>query len=475
MDILQDRGWGGRRPSGAGSGSGVVQGLFSGTLTVYIDGTSGNDANSGLASGTALQTLEGFYRKYPVELYGSARILVNLLNASTTTQLTYSTLGGVRLGGGNKAYLPSLAFRGPEMIRITPATGPATAALDATPCTRVDQTQASSGTGNRTSFNFTTASPGWTVNDLAGYFLRVTRAGSLVLYEIPITENTANTIFVDAVGIVGVVLNTDTVEIVQPSVRIEATTEGGQKLLSVHGRTNPECATGVTDYATFERIGFGPQTIFDVEGHVSLDRCHLENGSLAFGFYTGRYGIANVSCQGTVDWQCASGSPIRRAGAGQVNTSVVTGLMIAPKAGQNSSGLRVGSTRSTTHPRGAGNFTHSEPVAVYRATSSNHGILVSGQSQFASFGSVALGGRGSAGVGLKCAHGGRARVQGSTLTTITGTGGDTRLTTGAAVAYGTGAGQLEEAAGFAGTFVRLPVAGTAGDTAMITTQSISSL
>ncbi|KKM13282.1 hypothetical protein LCGC14_1717840, partial [marine sediment metagenome] len=135
-------------------------------LNVFVDQIAGLDTNDGLTIGTALKTLDEVRRKFGVTMQGISRTIVNILN-STASQLTY-TATRLFLGGGNMAIVDTFSYRGPAMIQFMPSTGPATAALDATPATRVDQTGAASGTGERTKINFSTAAPGWTVGDLAG-------------------------------------------------------------------------------------------------------------------------------------------------------------------------------------------------------------------------------------------------------------------------------------------------------------------
>lgn len=445
------------------------------TLDIYLDPVNGSDSNTGISVGSPLLTLQEVYRRFPWQMFNNSRALINLLNA-TSTPVT-CTVDQIFLGNGNRAFDATYAFRAPAMVPYTPATGPSTAALDATPCTRVDQTQAASGTGNRTSFNFTTAAPGWTVNDLAGSFIRVVRGGTtLVLYELPITENTATAVYVDSINVVGVVLSTDVATIVRPAVRFEAPLVGGFRFLNITGRGQSEASQGISNYATFERVGFGANLYVSIQGLVTYDRVQLENSAQAHEFLAGFHGFANCASQGGIRFFGATSSAVRRPETGQVNTTAITDMMIAPRTGQTCAGLELGGPRASAQPRNASVYTHSAPLSVYRASGSSHGILVNGNNAFfGSFGSVALGGRGSAGLGLKCGQGGRARIAGGTLTTITGTGGDLAVATGAAVTYGVAAGNFQEVAGWNGNLIRLALTATTavGDPSIITTASMT--
>jgi hypothetical protein len=453
-----------------------------GTTNVYVDGVNGSDDNDGLTPITALETIGEVYRKFPWQMMGEARLIVNLLNPNAT-QLVYE-IDAIHIGGGNQALIHTYVYRGPAMVLFTPVAGPSTAALDAVPCQRVDQVQAASGTGNRTSFDFTTAAPGWTVNDLAGSFLRVTRGGVKVLWEIPITENTADRIFVDSLGIVGVVLNTDTVEIVQPGVKIQAPPAGSSfGILTIINRSAALGANGATPYSVFERIEFGTLWARGI-ADLTFDRCKLSRDAV-FGFINiiqgFSIGFANSVVQGGI-LLCgnAAGDSVRRADAvgNPINTTgALTDLQGAPRVGEVFSGIQIGHPRSLFVPRQSGVYVAQAPLSSYRATGSGAaGIFVSGPGSMLLMATgVSLNGRGNANSGLRCYFNGVARINGGVLSTLTGTSGSLRLSTGAIVAYGTGAGQFEEAAGFNGNFTRMlegSAAAPTGDVSAIVTRLI---
>ena len=67
---------------------------------------------------------------------------------------------------------------------------------------------------------------------------------------------------------------------------------------------------------------------------------------------------------------------------------------------------------------------------------------------------TALQGDGNTGSGVQATENGAIKLVGGTLVTITGALGDLQLADGAAISYGTGAGEFEEAAGYAGIFTR---------------------
>lgn len=459
--------------------------IFTGTVNVFVDGTSGNDANNGLTSGTALQTIEAVYRKFPNSLFGSAQILVNLLNASTTVRLDYS-VAVINIFGGNMPFTNTYAYRGPAMIQYVPATGPSTAALDVTPAVRVDQAGAGSATGQRTRFDFTVANPGWTVNDLASSFLRITRAGSDVIYEMPIVENTANSVTVDSINLVGVVLASDLVEIVTPSVRLLGSTMVvGVPRLAIYGRGSAQASiNSITPYAVFERITFGGNFYAIGQGVLSFDRCQFEHqggGASSNEIREFCIALANCSSQTGLILLTAQGSlaPTRRNTNGTpVAPTAIVDFVMAPKPGQSSPGLQIGSSRFSLTPRGAGIYTPVANLSVYRQSS--HGIVVvgSGSLLMTSANATMIQGAGNGGAGLKCGWGGQARIPVNSVittvgdrTSITGAAGSLAVHSGAVVPYGTGAGAFAEAAGFNNTLYRGQT--TPFDQSRITTDAIS--
>jgi hypothetical protein len=77
--------------------------------------------------------------------------------------------------------------------------------------------------------------------------------------------------------------------------------------------------------------------------------------------------------------------------------------------------------------------------------------------------------------GITARLGALVQIAGGDLVTITGGGGDLKVGDAAAISYGTGVGDFEEVAGYAGNFTRR-LEGTAaaptGDASVITTAPI---
>ena len=462
-------------PSGSGGSATGGQALTyrdDGVATdIYVDQTNGSDSNDGLTPATALATLPAVRQKFPWQLMGNSRFVVNLLN-TTATQLTYRD-DAIRIGGGNEALFVSFAYRGPSMILFSPTTGPATAALDGTPSVDV---------GNRTRFDFTGAAPGWTVNDLAGSFIRITRGGVRVFNELPISENTADTIFVDTLGITGTLLATDTAEIVIPAVRLQAPT-GNTSLgiLTAIGQSSicpgfiSALAAG-TQQCTFERIAIGDAYLVGIHG-LCFDRCQTD-APLGFGLriFSGSSAFVNHALKSAV-LQLGGGSDFQPQSRDVTFGSdpVDRGPRVSV-TGVDDSSIQVGNAAGGFIPNFQGVVRFGAPLSNYR-NSFGDGITCDGPSALIIPDSVPVQGTGNSGVGLRARRGARIRVPGGTDTTITGTGGDLAVETGAAVSYGTGVGEFEEAAGFAGNFTRVQEnAGSAasprGDTSVITTAAI---
>ena len=414
---------------------------------IYVDGDNGDDNNDGLTPETALATLGGVYAKFPLWVFNGGALVVNLagvggFGADATDQIVYdqdSTVITPSGGGAGSTYV----YRGPDMVPFTPATGPATAAFDATPAVLV---------GLRTRFDFTTAAPGWTVNNLAGAFLRITRAGALVQWELPISTNTADTIFVDTVDLVGTILNTDTAEIVIPGARIEGPADRDFGYLGFSG-----IAGQFTDYGdtnslggTFTRIEFGPvatsgvTTIFDrckFTDNTILSRCTVEMVNCAAKSASTGRGLA-IGGTFSVFQNPQGGAPID--GEPRVCLTCAENVHVE---------LGMGPIATP----GACDAFIDYPISVYSATlgvafgafmvGSASGVYFSG-----SYGNLL--GASNASYGAWAIQGGRLRITAAN-TTITGTSGSLRVGAGAAVAYGVGAGQFSEVAGFNGNLHRL--------------------
>ncbi len=434
------------------------------TLTeFYVDATLGDDSNAGTAS-APLETIGEVYRRFAWQATGQARILVHLAG-NGSTQVTYTTQG-LWVGGGLMADQNTFAFRGPEMIAFTPATGPSTAALDATPCERVAQDQSTDVAGPRTKLSFATAAPGWTVNDLAGSFLRVKRAGVLLTFEVPITENTTDAIFVDHTGLVGVLLATDTVEIVRPAVKIAGAADAfsSQPLLAIAGNGGARRVYDGTynsaqlrsRYSTFEKIEFGC-IMAEGTGALCFDRCLLGNASNRGHEFRGfSVGFSNTASHtNTLIYSGTSTYAVRRVDQEtQVISSFCTDIQVAPPASITVSGFRVGGSINDNGVAGSAQYTAQAPLSVYRTGGT--GIVVAGPgSQLQMRQSVGrILGRGNTGFGLAVQWGAIARVRPAS-NFITGTLGDVKCNVGAAIAWGSASGAFEDAATWNGDFCRL--------------------
>jgi hypothetical protein len=436
---------------------------------VYVDPVAGSDSNDGLSASAPLKNLVALETKFPREVTNDGTVVVHLLN--DTSSVVEIEAPSVHLGGGYANYVNNFVYRGPDMILSSLATGPSTAALDSTPAVRVGQDGNASGTGVRTRLDFTTASPGWTVNDMAGHFLRVTRAGSRVFDELPIVENTADTIFVDTLDIVGTILNTDTVEIVEPAVKLKGSA-ANYGVMVVTGAGTPQ-ANSVADTvgAAFERVSFQDVFSWGTWG-LQFDRCRLGDGGIVgAGFIGGSVSFRNtVAPENDLHLQCASGAALAgRSDDAPIDADAAVALAVLDAE------LFVGGSTFDV-PRNPAMLVFYKPVACYR--SPGHGMRVYGNGTeiiFSDFGGN-LTGTGHAQSGVFCKNGARVRVQSSQdKTTISGSAGALRLGTGATINYGTGSGQFHEVAGWNGHFTRV-LEGTAtaptGDTSVITTKSI---
>jgi hypothetical protein len=252
-------------------------------INVYIDGVNGSDGNSGLTLATAIKTIKAFYDKFPFMNYNGTRFIVNLSGTGTTGQQTYNT-GLLHVGYGGDVRYSGVRWRGPAMALATLATGASSGiALDATPAVETTPATNEGSTNLRTRLDFTTAAPGWTVDDMAGrYFLRVSRASVQRYYEIPIIKNDSNAIYVDTLGIVGDILNTDTVEIVVPAVKIVPPSSTGQPYTTNTIRIMGDSwGIEVSDPrigASFERINFSGTLHTRAAGCRNFDRCSHDGG-----------------------------------------------------------------------------------------------------------------------------------------------------------------------------------------------------
>jgi hypothetical protein len=440
-------------PGGVGSGVdsyGVCFGPPVHTTDVYVDGATGNDDNDGLTPATALETIPAVYRKFPILAANGCRVLVHLA-ANGGAQQTYAA--ECLLVEGGEPFVNAYAYRGPQMVRFTPTTGPAATTLGVTPAQSVDQSGNPAVGAQRTRLNATGA-PGWTVNDLVGRFARVTRGGDLVIFELPITANTAGGVIVDTFGIVGTVAQGDTIEIVEPGALIAGDILGDNfGTTGIRGTSSLDGAITVTSQGcTFERLAFFSPQGFNAIG-ISFDRCLFQ---IAAGFLNGDVAFVNCSAMGGLQLDAdVQSQPQSRPDSGTSPLDVTPYVTLTSTGG----GVFIGFTKAVT-------ATFERPFSSYNAPGPVDGVRVGSISRLDMPDEGSLLGSGNGGVGLRVVDNALARVDktnnglAAAVTTITGTGGDVQLTTGAAIAWGTGVGQYAEVAGYNGNFTRrLEVAG----------------
>lgn len=439
-------------PSGAAVG-GVYTGMqminVDGTLIdVFVDGVGGLNTNSGLSKSTALPTIAEVYRKFPVWAMGGARIRILLAGAggavlgfdAPTGVVTY-TEPTIHIGFGGETFFGSYVYVGPNMARSVLTTGPSVVASDAVPAVAV---------GERTRFDFVGAAPAWTVNDLRGRFLRVRRAGTPVLFELPISENDADQLFVDTLNITGVVLNTDTYEIVEPAVLIVGDADNFGGFYNIGNGAAIGDLGFVTTHATFERCSL--QQMTSTATGCTFDRCQFLVAAEVHGL---RHGVINCAARDTGVIWCSTHQAdtlVSRPEVGQISTVATVTLTVVGSLG---SGLSVGlggfSLENVISP---GTFIAGDTVSAYGCI--GEGLEVLGLSYFSTRGPLLGGGAGTnanTGWGIRVRNGGRARVQAGNRTLITGISGDLNID-GASVAYGAGVGQWEEVLGYNGNLTR---------------------
>lgn len=463
------------RPFAPASGGSAVANSFpitarddGASFDVFVNGTSGNNANDGLTPATALQTIAEVRRKFPFYLFGNGtRCIVHLLNDSLVAKQIY-TESGLHLGGGDVGTDQSYVYRAPQMIPAPDlATGPTTAAMDGNP-TRVDAAGNVSGTGRRTRFNFVGAAPGWTIGDLVGSFMRATRGGVLVTFEFPIAENGADFFIIDSHIESTKILQADTVEIVTPSIRVNGTLNAdGESILTLWGKGvgfSQEIYSAPNDNNqpnTFERIEFGTVESTGVHG-LTFDRCRF-SGEFGARFLAGSVVFNNTASNVEVQLGGHSGfqnfmraddpgvSPIN----GDFFNSGHVNLTLATRAGGfTQNGLSIGRCR-TTQVIAPSSFLFERNVSIYGSTNSGVNAYAGSCVAFA----IGLLGGSNSVAGVR-AH------QNSTVyfytsvgnlpirVTVTGTTGALKVGNGAAIAYGAGAGQFSEAAGYNNNFTR---------------------
>ena len=421
---------------------------------VYIDGVSGSNTNTGLTKADPLATIGGYYDRYGYEMASGAQVRVHLAGiggadpwVSPVTAQTYD-IDMIRFPM-QRLIDNQLVFRGPQnMVAATPAGGaPATAALDVgLPSRVVDETN-TPGAGWRTEILFTGAAPGWAVNDFGpqsiGAFLRVTRAGVKRYWEIPIADNTADSILVDTLNIVADLNGaTDTAEIVVPGALIRGTTLylGVQRFLQVVGSgaiplTNLTANMG----CNFERLTLQNVQQAGARG-ISYDRVcfdgsvgtneglNASGGSLFVVNCAGR-GRGHTLTQGAALLTMPDNAS-RPDGAldPALVTVIVTMMAREIELSQNASAR------------------FSLPVSFYGGTA--FGISVREGAYFTQGTADYLGGDSHTTGGIGASEGGSAQIRAGAApsrTTITGGGVDLSADGIGAVAYGAGGGQFEGA------------------------------
>lgn len=447
-------------------------------LDAYVDGVNGDDANSGLSALTALQTVQEVYRKFPMRTFNGSRLRIHLagvggFGASATAPLTYQT-GTLWCGGGGDSLGNDYQYMGPEMVPFTPATGPATAALDVVPAVAVAGGSAKAGGTLSVRFDFTVAAPGWTVNDFQGAFLRITRGGVKVVWEMPIARNTANAVTCRVQNVAPLILATDTAEIVEPGVRIVHPTDpsSGPMITGTAG-------IGMTYYvvfgASFVRCCFPLGALVKTTSLTAFDRCNLD--SEGYGLYIDDSNLDFVNCSG--QYVYISGGHIG------------SGFCIDPVETTASDPI-LANRKPCSMVQLAGDYAYLEISSCSRASKINVYYDLAIDAPYTNALYVHEGGElslwdGPRGVGypepclqgeliangnaIWASRGGRLLLRSNVatpgVTSLYCTVGGVPLSihdgAGASCDYGNGVGEWEEAAGYAGALVLLPVAGAYGD------------
>ncbi|GAG08173.1 unnamed protein product, partial [marine sediment metagenome] len=256
----------------------------------------------GLSPATALETVQALYRKFPAYVSQGSRIRINLagvggFGADATDPLVYE-VETLLLGGGGLALGNDYQYLGAEMVPITPASGPATAALDTPPAVAIAGGSAKAGGTLSVRFDFTVAAPAWTVNDFQGKFLRITRGGVKVVYEMPIARNAADTITCRIPGVAPLILDSDTAEIVEPAIQFINPTIANSGPVIV-GRTGdvdintPDSQLG----SAFVRCCFPTGCKIRNALFATFDRCNLDDGGWGAYIDTSNLDFINCTCQ----------------------------------------------------------------------------------------------------------------------------------------------------------------------------------
>lgn len=466
----------------------------SNTFNIYIDGILGDDANDGLSPTPSpngvgpLATIDGVYSVMPLASFSNSSVVLNFASNGSLTQ-TYNINDSMYIPGG-KTINAGFSFNGPNMVPAILTTGPSTAALDVVPAVEVSLNNASGvATPLRTRLDFTTAAPGWTVDDMAGrYFVRIKRAGVKHYFELPVSGNTASSIYVDSTSatapgvlfgpangaIVGDLLATDTVEIVQPGAILQGIF-GFCSYIGAGSPVSPFALLFSFGPAAFTKLGLSGIQAMSIP--ATLDRCAF-NGLAGFlGIHGGmancaaRNSLVSIVTNNSVHGGVHSVDTVTNAGP----SVALAGYNTTMTAGWSSDGAGAFS------PEGAGVMYFNLPVGMWKCTPTSHAAQYSAGVQAYTPGTALMFGSSLVGnidtatspgaVAIKAGFDGKVIVNSNVLAMIGDpAAGDLKVQAGAAVHYGTGAGQYKEAAGYNGHFTR--VLENTGDTSRITDQPL---
>lgn len=444
------------------------------TVNIYVDSINGLDTNDGLTITTPIQTFTELYTKFPIRAIQNSRIIVHLagvsgFGASATAVADYDTVN-LLVGGDGAPWGNSYVYRGPQMVPVTPTTGPATAALDVVPVVAILGGAPAAGGTRASRFDFTTAAPAWTINDFRGKFLRITRAGILVIVEAPIYSNTADTIsvFKDGLAALGSpILASDTVEIVEPGARFINDTDPATSFDNVR-----VTGTGISDWdqtdldpapatgLTFTRCSWRSAPVLYGAFGIEFDRCRFNTYLQA---YSSSLSFVSCSLEDVLLRNCTWGGgsplPLRDSATSPIPANYSSYMDLQAHYLEIGQGGLDGPShwynwRGIAITGGSGYY------GVWVGPNSTLGIgstLESVLQGILPAGSIH---------GLSVAEDGHVVVVGNTgqpgATSLFGAGGDVSIDdgtpTGIVVSYGVGAGDLEEVAGYNGYFQSYPTA-----------------
>lgn len=452
-----------------GAGSAVVGPTY--TKTVYLDGVNGNDANDGLASTTALATYAAVIQKFPQVLVNGANVLLNVAGVggftSPTAPLSYE-VSTLYIPGPGTMFRNSFVIRAAPKCPAAPTTGttsPTVVSLE-----EIDQLNAlAPGTGYRTRFNC--AAGGWVANDLRTQriFVRVRRAGIDVIPETPVSENTVDSFTID-IPCATEVLITDTVTLVRCSVQFTGPAIDLATLMITGGGSAEvwsDVARAPGNGNTIQGVEFvGAPNFVNFVGALSgcassginihFVNCQITMLQCAWGL-TAFYGSAINRFQGYLD-RASDTNPIYQTSVYRVSFQAVGTMSVGDQFGAPA---WIGCHDCISHYAGSSLRVYG-PGSLLSMLGSNSARLM---------------GSGATGSGVWARYGGKIIVQPFPRTQIVGATGALRVGASATVvAYGTGVGQFEEVAGYAGNLYRMngsvPATPT-GDASQIVLSSVA--